>query len=348
MKVPNLVRKIGHIVWWRYYVRLIHPVADRLATRWGWPSRLVRWPIPALVPFRRHRLDVVRLGALGDVLMCTPALRELKRRNPTCHLTLYTDFQDLAATFPFIDHVRPTGEAPRDAIWMFYGTTIPPRRHLARILADCLGLDIKDIRPTCIIDSAEKSRFQEAWKDLPRPWILVVRRAGSYTPNKDWPDEYWETLIDRLLTGCTVIDAGATSGDRRPRFEPNYIDLVGRTALPQLIAAIAAADLLVAPETGPMHIAAAVETPAVVIFGGYIHPVSSGYPENINLYSPVPCAPCWLREPCPYGKKCLHLITPAIVESAVSRLWHERRQSLSQRSGELTRQSEKPWPTPVL
>jgi ADP-heptose:LPS heptosyltransferase len=100
----------------------------------------------------------------------------------------------------------------------------------------------------------------------------------------------------------------------------SHLDLRGRTTLPELIAAIAAADLLIAPETGSMHIAAAVGTPAVVIYGGYIDPVATGYPGHINLYSPVECAPCWLRTPCPYAKKCLHQITPDQVEAAVDRL----------------------------
>jgi ADP-heptose:LPS heptosyltransferase len=70
-----------------------------------------------------------------------------------------------------------------------------------------------------------------------------------------------------------------------------------------------------------MHIAAAVGTPAVVIYGGYIDPVATGYPGHIHLYSPVECAPCWLRVPCPYAKKCLHQITPDQVEATVDRIW---------------------------
>jgi hypothetical protein len=57
-----------------------------------------------------------------------------------------------------------------------------------------------------------------------------------------------------------------------------------------------------------------------VIYGGYEHPDCSTYPGNINLYSPVECSPCWLRTPCPVGKKCLHQITPDQVEAAVDRL----------------------------
>jgi Glycosyltransferase family 9 (heptosyltransferase) len=108
----------------------------------------------------------------------------------------------------------------------------------------------------------------------------------------------------------------------------SYLDLRGQTTLPELVAAIAAADLIIALDTGPMHIAAAVGTPAVVIYGGYIDPVCTGYPGNINLYSAVECAPCWMREPCPHGKKCLHMITPAQVESALDQLWERPRRHL--------------------
>jgi ADP-heptose:LPS heptosyltransferase len=347
MKRPKLLQRIGHVALWRY-IRWVHPLADRLSLRWGRAARLVQWPLPFLAPFRRRRLDVVRQMALGDVLMCTPALREVKRLNPTCHVTFYTSaaYQDLATACPFIDQVRPIDEAPPDAIWMFYETamrrpirlpdgtvpadnadnvdwrTIPPRRHLTRILGDSLGIDVKDVRPSCTVDPAEVARFRQSWKDLPRPWVLIVREAGDFTRNKDWPAEYWETLLDRLLTRCTIIEVGtAHREDRRPRLEPHYVNLVGRTSLLQLLAVIAAADLVVTPETGSMHIAAAVGTPAVVIYGGYIDPVATGYPDNINLYSAVACAPCWLRTPCPYGKMCLHQIAPEQVEAAVDQLW---------------------------
>jgi ADP-heptose:LPS heptosyltransferase len=283
--------------------------------------------------------------------MCTPALREVKRLNPDCWITFYTKdaYRSLVAACPFVDEVRTDGDVPPDAVWMFYesamrrpirlhdGTAppdsadwkiIPPRRHLTRILGDSLGVDVRDIRPSCTADPAEVDRFRRAWEDLPRPWIVVAREAGDFTRNKDWPNEYWEMLLDRLLTRATIIEVGtARREDRRPRPELRYVDLVGSTALPQLIAAIAAADLLVAPETGSMHIAAAVGTPAVVIYGGYIDPVATGYPGHIHLYSPVECAPCWLHTPCPYGKKCLHQITPDQVEAAVDTLWHETSRS---------------------
>jgi ADP-heptose:LPS heptosyltransferase len=100
--------------------------------------------------------------------------------------------------------------------------------------------------------------------------------------------------------------------------------LRSQTTLQELIAAIAAADLHVAPITGSVHIAAAVGVPTVVIYGGYEPPVCTDYPGNIGLYSPVECAPCWLQTPCPYGKKCLNIISVDQVEAAVERLWEDR------------------------
>ena len=70
------------IAWWRLYAPLMLPLARRLASQWGRVSRWLRWPIAAWEPWRWAELHVARHDNLGDVLMATPALRELKRRNP--------------------------------------------------------------------------------------------------------------------------------------------------------------------------------------------------------------------------------------------------------------------------
>ena len=151
------------------------------------------------------------------------------------------------------------------------------------------------------------------------------------TPNKDWPDEYWDDLVGRLAARGTVIDVGAPPPEPSARPTGSYIDLRGQTTLPELVAAIAVADLHIAPVTGTVHIAAAMGVSSVVIYGGYEHPDCSSYPGNINLYSPVECAPCWLRDPCPYAKKCLKMITPGQVEAAVDQLWNASSKSRPER-----------------
>ena len=98
-----------------------------------------------------------------------------------------------------------------------------------------------------------------------------------------------------LAARATIVDVGGRPSDLLVTPAGSYIDLRGQTTLPELIAVIAAADLHVAPITGTVHIAAAMGVPAVVIYGGYEPPECTAYPGNIGFYSPVECAPCWLR-----------------------------------------------------
>jgi ADP-heptose:LPS heptosyltransferase len=262
---------------------------------------------------------VARVGGLGDTLLSTPGLRELKRRNPRCHVDFYTNAASLVRGLPYIDEVHQVADfyaAPEGCLHLGYESFIPTRRHITQIMGDRLGVRVIDTRPDCIIDTALVERFRREWSDLPRPWVIVNRRAGPWTPNKDWPDDLWEELIDRLAASWTVVETGSQPLDHRPR--PGwYVDLTGHLTLAEFAAAIAAGDIHVGPISGGVHIAAASRVPSVVIYGGYEHPVGTTYPGNINLYSPVPCAPCWLRDPCPYGKKCLWQITPDRVEAAV-------------------------------
>ena len=318
----GLPARVVRFAFWRLYAPWAHPMADRLARRRDRLARAVRWPLPWLAPWARPELHVQRKFGMGDVLMATPALRERKRRNPGCRVTLYTDYGELVEGAPFLDEIRPWPERPEGAFWISYERSLPPGRHIARIMGDQLGVAVDEIRPCCRVRPELAERFRREWAGLPRPVVAINRRAGFWTPNKDWPGEHWDALAARLSARGTVIDLGDTTAEAESAPAPggSYLDLRGRTTLPELVAAIAAADVLVAPMTGTVRIAAALGVPTVVIYGGYEDPDCSAYPGNINLYSPVECSPCWLRTPCPVGKKCLQQIAPEQVEAAVNRL----------------------------
>lgn len=294
----------------------------RAAPRSGIAARYLRHPNPFAMPWRRGVVDVIRSAGIGDVLMCTPVLRELKRRRPACCIRFYTDFPTLVRGLPYIDEVLPVSKAPKDAVTFEYEYALPPQVHLTKILGDSIGLRVDDVRPDCTVDLTLVERFRDMWRGFRRPHILLSRHASSWTPNKEWPEVHWTALIRRLSGKATVIEVGALDGTTIGTFGADYIDLRGRTSLDELVAAIAAADISVGPMSGPVHIAAAFEKRAVVILGGYEHPSNTTYPGNISLYSPVECAPCWLREPCPHGRKCLDVISPQQVEDALFSLWN--------------------------
>jgi len=66
-----------------------------------------------------------------------------------------------------------------------------------------------------------------------------------------------------------------------------------------------------------MHLARAVECRSVIVFGGREAPWQSGYSGNINLFSPVSCAPCWLWNKCDHDRICMDVITAEEVIDSV-------------------------------
>lgn len=314
----SLVRLRDGMAWRLRHLPVLRSVDGGIRARYGWLARRVRFPLDILAPYHRTEVHVVRSGGLGDVLMCMPALRAVKMRNSACRVVFHTRFPELVTGLPFIDAVADCEQIPPDAVHLSYEAAIPPRRHIARILADQLGVSVTDVRPTCSIDHSLKEGFAHQW-GAARPIIVVNRKAGPWTPNKDWPDSMWVELIERLLRVGVVVEIGAKSEREAPK-SGKYIDLRGETSLSELVAILAVADVHVGPISGPVHIAAAVGTRSVVIYGGYEHPSVSNYPENIDLYSPIACSPCWLREECTVGRICLTQIRPLEVEAAVHRI----------------------------
>jgi ADP-heptose:LPS heptosyltransferase len=288
------------------------------ASRSGLLGHKLRWPLPWSAPPHHAQVVVARRGGLGDVLMCTPALRHLKQLNPSCRVVFFTRHRELLEGLPFIDEVHDHPERPpQGAIVMRYEFSVPSRRHIAQLLGDCIGVRVSDVRPSCVVQPDLVARYRREWAGLPRPILLINRHSSGWTPNMTWPEHYWDELLDRLSRRATVIQIGV--GDGRPH--PGVaVDLRG-SSIPELVASLAAGDLHVGPVSGPTHMAAAVGTPTVAIFGGYQHPCNTGYRGHVNLYSPVPCAPCWLNTECPHQRMCLTRIAPAAVERWVWRRW---------------------------
>jgi len=104
--------------------------------------------------------------------------------------------------------------------------------------------------------------------DCPRPWIALG--VGARWRTKRWPPEHFASLAQRAqyYTGGTVLLVGGR--DEMPlarataeRLAGEVRDLTGRTTLPQLAALLASVDLMVANDTGPLHLAVALGRPVI-------------------------------------------------------------------------------------
>ncbi len=311
----------GRLIGLRFLGPAIVRLRSRTLARSGPLARRLLYPNPFANPARAATADFARAAGIGDVLLCTPGLRAVKAANPNGRLRFYTNMPDLVRGLPYIDEVHPFDDKPEGSLYIDYLKLVPSPVHLARLMGDRMGVAVTDVRPDCVIDEALAARFRQNWAHLPRPWVVALRRASRFTPNKDWPDAAWDSLLGTVSAWGSVIEIGLREAGEAQATGANTLDLRGDTSIAELVALMRAADIHVGPVSGPMHVAAAVRTPSVVIIGGYEHPVNAHYDGNTEFYTAVPCAPCWLREPCPFGLKCLHAITPAQVADAIRTTW---------------------------
>jgi len=101
------------------------------------------------------------------------------------------------------------------------------------------------------------------------------------------------------------------------------IDLTGRTGLLQLAALLERCTLLVTNDTGTMHMATAVGTPVVALFGSTPPHITGPWgKEHVVVRKDVPCSPCWKRI-CPTDHQCMELITVDEVEEIVDKKLEE-------------------------
>jgi len=113
----------------------------------------------------------------------------------------------------------------------------------------------------------------------------LVLHPGSRGSGKEWPEEHYLDLVDRLeSTDYQILVTGtADEGRRLARLadHPRTTDLTGKLDLAELAALLAAVDGVVASGTGPLHMAAATGTPTLGLF-----PTRAG-PIGANRWGPL-------------------------------------------------------------
>lgn len=125
--------------------------------------------------------------------------------------------------------------------------------------------------------------------------------------NKDWGWRHWSQLAYLLhKEGIAPVVQILRPGDATLTVRPVQA-ITFRSAL----ACLKHARLYVGPEGGLHHGAAAMRTPAVVIYGGFVSPETTGYDQHRNLFTGGEA--CGLRTDCPHCRKAMNAITPEMV-----------------------------------
>jgi lipopolysaccharide heptosyltransferase II len=166
--------------------------------------------------------------------------------------------------------------------------------------------------------------------DGERTWVTV--HPGASAPSRRYPPESFAEVARRIVVelGCAVVftgdaaERGLVEAIRAAMGAPS-VSLAGRLDLPALAALLERAPLLVANNTGPVHVAAAVGTPVVDLYA-LTNPQHTpwGVPHRVLSYD-VPCRYCY-KSVCPQGHHdCLRRVPPDAVFRAARELLSAKR-----------------------
>ncbi len=156
-------------------------------------------------------------------------------------------------------------------------------------------------------------------------FILVACEASARRGIKEWPVEHWTQTLDALAQRLPVVLVGTEPTTAvTEKMAHRVLDLGGQTDLPTLAALCGMARVFVGIDSGVLHLAAAMGTPVVGIFGptDWRKTGPRGVPQRIVRHA-VECSPCLLST-CKWSgedeRKCLTRLAPIQVVEAVREL----------------------------
>jgi heptosyltransferase-2 len=172
-------------------------------------------------------------------------------------------------------------------------------------IASYLGADTSERQPELHFYSQD---LEKAQAKLPEVFaangpVVILVPGGAFGPSKCWPSERFAQTADRLIEqhGATVVISVASNRFERriaeeisARSKHALVNLADRPVrLGELKALFSRADLVIANDTGPRHIAIALGRKVITLFGPNDPAwTSTGYPQETQIVGQAPCVPC--------------------------------------------------------
>jgi len=203
---------------------------------------------------------------------------------------------------------------PSSSIWLSEQVALTGEHAVDRTLSLLRGLGVEPDQ----VDFGGPEILASARAHEPTPPLLIHPGAGWR--NKEYPPERWSQVAN-LLTAATGLELGVLSGPGEEGLAREVSELstatkvVSAPSLASLVAHLRRARLLLAGDTGPLHLAEAVGTPVVCVLGptdpARNGAYAAGGPLVDNIAHVLPCSFCYQR--LDEAKACLLAIEPAKI-----------------------------------
>jgi len=170
------------------------------------------------------------------------------------------------------------------------------------------------------------------------PQVVIHPGSGGYSRARRWEPTHFATVADTLHRefNAQIILVGGKGDDTeavKAVMQHQPLDFTAQTTLPELAEIIQQADLFIGADSGVMHIAAALGTPVIAVFGPSNPDAWGAWTPNgtsIIVRSAPECSPCsyvehsiGLREGCP-ARTCMRMVTPEHVLTAARQILNKQ------------------------
>lgn len=167
--------------------------------------------------------------------------------------------------------------------------------------------------------------------------IIGINPSAAFGPSKCWLEERFRETAELLVSEMNAHllffgDKNAYDKNNRIAFGlKNTYNLAGKTSLRELMCITQKCDLFLTNDSGPMHIACAIGTPVVALFGSTSPKATGPYQKGVYLYEKADCSPCFKRE-CPIDFRCMKAITTEMVYQTIKNQLHKYSEKLCVKS----------------
>jgi len=290
-------------------------------TEQGWRSRPLEDALDAA-----DRVLVIRNMGLGDVLMLTPALQALHQQwQVSVEVATYARYVPLLWGLPGIAAAHALGtdyqaerfDAAIDLNWAVESGEEIHRRPRQDIFARLLHVRLNQRCPIYQVAGSERRWARQRLVQWHPPMIGIQVHASCR--QRSYPAAHIATLTQLLQAeGYTVAFLGERWKGSTP---PQVVDLTGCLSLRQAAALIEQMAAMICPDSGLLHLAVAVGTPTVGLFGPIPPRLrTAGYPhcQAVTVVDACPHQPCFDSGAAGCRKPyCMQAIEPQSVIEAM-------------------------------
>ena len=202
-----------------------------------------------------------------------------------------------------------------------------------KMLLSPLGIPVSNTPPRLYVSEKELQQARELLRQhgvSKESRIVGINPGATYGSAKCWLPERFREVTTNLLQDPHLFiiffgDQGTASLVKEicQDLPSRVINMAGLTSLRELASLIKLCNVLLTNDSGPMHIADALGTPVVALFGSTSEVVTGPYRAGVVIHKHVDCSPCYQRR-CPIDFRCMKKIESDEVTQAILRVLHER------------------------